>query len=241
MLANVGHIIVVDDDSSLRQVVIRFLEEHNIPAKSASNGAELKRHFEGTQPSLIILDLRLGQDDGLDLLREIRSHSDIPVIITTGHRPDEIDRIVGLELGADDYIVKPFSLRELLARVRAVLRRQEIGRTARASDPARGGYRFNGWQLERRGRTLLDPDGSPVALSKGEYALLLAFLEAPQRPLTREHLLQATRIHEDIFDRSIDVQVLRLRRKLEVDPSTPRVIQTERGVGYVFALPVEAF
>jgi two-component system, OmpR family, response regulator len=241
MLANVGHIIVVDDDSSLRQMVIRFLEEHNIPAKSASNGAELKRHLEGTQPSLIILDLRLGQDDGLDLLREIRSHSDIPVIITTGHRPDEIDRIVGLELGADDYIVKPFSLRELLARVRAVLRRQEMGRTARASDPARGGYRFNGWQLERRGRTLLDPNGNPVALSKGEYALLLAFLEAPQRPLTREHLLQATRIHEDIFDRSIDVQVLRLRRKLEVDPSTPRVIQTERGVGYVFALPVEAF
>jgi two-component system, OmpR family, response regulator len=241
MLANVGHIIVVDDDSSLRQMVIRFLEEHNIPAKSASNGAELKRHFELTEPSLIILDLRLGQDDGLDLLREIRSHSDIPVIITTGHRPDEIDRIVGLELGADDYIVKPFSLRELLARVRAVLRRQEMGRTARASDPARGGYRFNGWQLERRGRTLLDPNGNPVALSKGEYALLLAFLEAPQRPLTREHLLQATRIHEDIFDRSIDVQVLRLRRKLEVDPSTPRVIQTERGVGYVFALPVEAF
>jgi two-component system, OmpR family, response regulator len=241
MLANVGHIIVVDDDSSLRQMVIRFLEEHNIPAKSASNGAELKRHFELTEPSLIILDLRLGQDDGLDLLREIRSHSDIPVIITTGHRPDEIDRIVGLELGADDYILKPFSLRELLARVRAVLRRQEIGRTARASDPARGGYRFNGWQLERRGRTLLDPSGNPVALSKGEYALLLAFLEAPQRPLTREHLLQATRIHEDIFDRSIDVQVLRLRRKLEVDPSTPRVIQTERGIGYVFALPVEAF
>jgi two-component system OmpR family response regulator len=241
MLANVGHIIVVDDDTSLRQMVIRFLEEHNVPAKSASNGAELKRHFEGTQPSLIILDLRLGQDDGLDLLREIRSHSDIPVIITTGHRPDEIDRIVGLELGADDYILKPFSLRELLARVRAVLRRQEIGRTARASDPARGGYRFNGWQLERRGRTLLDPDGNPVALSKGEYALLLAFLEAPQRPLTREDLLQATRLHEDIFDRSIDVQVLRLRRKLEVDPSTPRVIQTERGVGYVFALPVEAF
>jgi two-component system, OmpR family, response regulator len=241
MLANVGHIIVVDDDTSLRHMVIRFLEEHNIPAKSASNGAELKRHFEGTQPSLIILDLRLGQDDGLDLLREIRSHSDIPVIITTGHRPDEIDRIVGLELGADDYIIKPFSLRELLARVRAVLRRQEIGRTARASEPARGGYRFNGWQLERRDRRLLDPGANPVALSKGEYALLLAFLEAPQRPLTREHLLQATRIHEDIFDRSIDVQVLRLRRKLEIDPSTPRVIQTERGVGYIFALPVEAF
>jgi two-component system, OmpR family, response regulator len=177
----------------------------------------------------------------LDLLREIRSHSDVPVIITTGHRPDEIDRIVGLELGADDYIVKPFSLRELLARVRAVLRRQEMGRAARTHEPERGGYRFGGWQLERRARRLIDPDATPVSLSKGEYGLLLAFLEAPQRPLSREYLLQATRVHEDIFDRSIDVQVLRLRRKLEVDPSAPRVIRTERGVGYVFALPVEPF
>jgi two-component system, OmpR family, response regulator len=241
MLADVGHIIVVDDDPTLRQMVIRYLEEHNAPTRAASNRAELHRYLEGTQPSLIILDLRLGQDDGLDLLREIRSHSDVPVIITTGHRPDEIDRIVGLELGADDYIIKPFSLRELLARVRAVLRRQEIGRTARARDSERGGYRFNGWKLERRGRRLIDASDAPVHLSKGEFALLLAFLEAPQRPLTREHLLQATRVHEDIFDRSIDVQVLRLRRKLETDPSAPRVIQTERGIGYIFALPVEPF
>jgi len=241
MLSSAGHIVIVDDDPALRQMVTRYLEDHNVPARSVSNRIEMNRYFEGAHPSLIILDLRLGQDDGLDLLREIRSHSDVPVIITTGHRPDEIDRIVGLELGADDYIVKPFSLRELLARVRAVLRRQEMGRTARARDPERGGYRFNGWQLERRGRRLLDPNKAPVALSKGEYALLLAFLEAPQRPLSREQLLQATRVHEDIFDRSIDVQVLRLRRKLEVDPSAPRVIQTERGVGYVFALPVESF
>lgn len=195
----------------------------------------------GATPSLIILDLRLGQDDGLDLLREIRSHSDVPIIITTGHRRDEIDRVVGLELGADDYIAKPFSLRELLARVRAVLRRHEMGRAARAHDPERGGYRFDGWRLERRSRSLFDPEGNPVSLTKGEYGLLLAFLEAPQRPLTREHLLQATRVHEDIFDRSIDVQVLRLRRKLETDPSAPRVIQTERGVGYIFALAVEPF
>jgi two-component system, OmpR family, response regulator len=241
MLADRGHIVVVDDDPSLRQMVIKYLEDHNVPARSASNRIELNRHFEGAHPSLIILDLRLGQDDGLDLLREIRSHSDIPVIITTGHRPDEIDRIVGLELGADDYIIKPFSLRELLARVRAVLRRQEIGRAARARDPERGGYRFGGWQVDRRGRRLVEPTGTPVTLSKGEYALLLAFLESPQRPLSREQLLQATRVHEDIFDRSIDVQVLRLRRKLEIDPSAPRVIQTERGVGYIFALPVEPF
>src|SRR5712664_4496101 len=239
MLSDVGHVVVVDDDPSLRQMVIRYLEDHNVPAKSASNRTELNRHFAGAVPSLIILDLRLGDDDGLDLLREIRSHSDVPIIIVSGSCLDESDRVVGLELGADDYIIKPFSLRELLARVQAILRRQEMGRVARFRDPERGGYRFDGWQLERRGRRLVDPQGVPVALSKGEYALLLAFLETPQRPLTREHLLQATRLHEDIFDRSIDVQVLRLRRKLERDPKAPCVIKTERGVGYVFATPVE--
>src|SRR3954453_16291613 len=142
-----GHILIVDDDPTIRRRVAGFFEEHNVPAGAVSGRSELSRHFAGANPSLIILDLRLGQEDGLDLLREIRSHSDVPVIITTGHRPDEIDRIVGLELGADDYIIKPFSLRELLARVRAVLRRQEMGRAARARDPERGGYRFNGWVL----------------------------------------------------------------------------------------------
>src|ERR1700753_1102404 len=165
MLADVGYVVVVDDDPTLRQMVTSFLEDHNVPAKSASNKTELNRYFQGGLPTLIILDLRLGQDDGLDLLREIRSPSDVPVIITTGHRPDEIDRIVGLELGADDYIVKPFSLRELLARVRAVLRRGEMGRVARSHDPERGGYRFDGWQLERRGRRLLDHSARPVSLS----------------------------------------------------------------------------
>lgn len=241
MLADVSHIIVVDDDAALRQMVIEYLEQHSVPSRAASSRAELHLHLERTQPSLIILDLRLGQDVGLNMLREIRAHSDVPVIITTGHRLDETDRIVGLESGADDYIIKPFSLRELLARVRAVLRRQDMGRAARAHEPERGGYRFNGWKLERRGRSLIDVNNTKVPLSKGEYALLLAFLEAPQRPLTREHLLQATRFHEDIFDRSVDVQVLRLRRKLEADPSAPRIIQTERGVGYVFTIPVEPF
>jgi two-component system, OmpR family, response regulator len=188
---------------------------------------------------LVILDLRLGEEDGLDLLREIRASSDVPVIIITGHRRDEIDRVVGLELGADDYLTKPFNLRELLARVRAVLRRFDAGRSVPAREPGRGRWQFSGWQLDRRTRRLTDPDGAPVTLTKGEYALLIAFLDAPQRPLSREHLLQATRVHEDVFDRSIDVQILRLRRKLERDPSAPRMIQTERGVGYVFAVPVE--
>jgi two-component system OmpR family response regulator len=232
-------VLVVDDDPAMRHMVVNYLEDHNIRAISASGRQEMVRLLAVDEPSLVILDLRLGQENGLDLLREIRSRFDIPVIITTGHRRDEIDRVVGLELGADDYVTKPFGLRELLARVRAVLRRREAGRAAPQRDPERGRCRFGGWQLDRRNRRLTDPHGAPVALTKGEYALLIAFLDAPQRPLSREHLLQATRVHEDVFDRSIDAQVLRLRRKLETDPSAPRVIQTERGVGYVFALAVE--
>jgi two-component system OmpR family response regulator len=175
------------------------------------------------------------------VLRDIRSRSDVPVIIMTGHRRDEIDRVVGLELGADDYVTKPFGLRELLARVRAVLRRHDFGRAASEHEPASGGFRFEGWELDLRAHRLLNPEGATVPLTKGEYALLVAFLNAPGRPLTREHLLQATRVHEDVFDRSIDVQVLRLRRKLEADPSAPRAIQTERGVGYRFSLPVQQY
>ena len=235
------NVLVVDDDPATRRMVTSYFEEHDVSASSAAGRQDLTRHLaEGQEPSLIILDLRLGREDGLDLLREIRSNSDVPVIITTGHRLEEIDRVVGLELGADDYVTKPFGLRELLARVRAVLRRHELGGLARAREPQRGGYKFGGWQLERDNRRLTSPNGIAVTLTKGEYALLVAFLEAPQRPLTRERLLQATRVHEDIFDRSIDVQVLRLRRKLESHASAPQIIRTERGVGYVFALPVEA-
>jgi two-component system OmpR family response regulator len=233
------NVLVVDDDSAMQQMLKGYLEQHNVRVISALHRQEAGRQLAAGSPDIVILDLRLGRDDGLDLLREIRAHSDVPVIITTGHRRDEIDRVVGLELGADDYITKPFGPRELLARIRAVLRRQELGRAAWQRDPEVGRYQFGGWQLDRRARRLTDPSGGPVALTKGEYALLVAFLDAPRRPLTREHLLQATRVHEDVFDRSIDVQILRLRRKLETDPSAPRIIQTERGVGYVFTLPVE--
>jgi len=234
-----GRIFIVEDDPIMKQMVGDYLEQHNMRVVSASGRQEMVQHFAAGEPDLIILDLRLGQEEGFDLLREIRSRSDVPVIITTGDRRDEIDRVVGLELGADDYITKPFSLRELLARIRAVLRRQEAGRAAPQRDPERGRCKFGGWQLDRRTRRLTDPAGTPVALTKGEYALLIAFLDAPQRPLSREHLLQATRVHEDVFDRSIDVQILRLRRRLETDPSAPSIIRTERGVGYVFALSVE--
>ena len=220
-------------------MILNYFEQNSIRTLGASGRQEMIRQLAGAEVSLVILDLRLGQEDGLDLLREVRSSSDVPVIIITGHRPDDIDRVVGLELGADDYVTKPFNLRELLARVRAVLRRLNSRRASPSREPQRGCWRFSGWQLDRRTRRLTDPSGAPVALTKGEYALLVAFLEAPQRPLSREYLMQTTRAHEDVFDRSIDVQILRLRRKLERDPSTPRVIQTERGVGYVFAVPVE--
>jgi DNA-binding response OmpR family regulator len=234
-------ILFVDDDLALQRMVANYLEGHNMRLAGASQRQEALRHFAGDEPGLVILDLSLGREDGLDLLREIRSRSDVPVIITTGHRRDEIDRVVGLELGADDYLTKPFGLRELLARIRAVLRRQELGRVAWQRTAERGRCKFGGWLLDRGARRLTGPDGSLIALTKGEYALLVAFLDAPQRPLTREHLLQSTRVHEDVFDRSIDVQVLRLRRKLERDPSMPSIIRTERGIGYVFALAVESF
>ena len=232
-------VLVVEDDAALQRMIVNYFGENNIRTLVACGRQQMVRQLGGTEVNLVILDLRLGQEDGLDLLREVRSSSDVPVIIITGHRRDDIDRVVGLELGADDYLTKPFNLRELLARVRAVLRRFDSGRTAPARDAGRGRFRFCGWQLDCRTRRLTDPDGAAVTLTKGEYALLLAFLDAPQRPLSREHLLQATRVHEDVFDRSIDVQILRLRRKLERDPSAPRVIQTERGIGYVFAVAVE--
>src|SRR6267142_935849 len=171
-------VLVVEDDPALQRMILNYFVENNIRTLVASNGQEMVGHLAGADVNLVILDLRLGLEDGLDLLRKVRLSSEVPVIIITGHRLDDIDRVVGLELGADDYLTKPFNLRELLERVR---------------------FRFSGWQLDRKSRQLTDPAGAPVALTKGEYAMLLAFLEAPQRPLSREHLLQATRVHEDVF------------------------------------------
>lgn len=233
-----GRVLVVDDDPVMRHMIISFLNDHHCLAVGSSGADDIAPQLDANQFSLVVLDVQLGQRDGFDILRQIRARSDIPVILITGQRQDDIDRVVGLELGADDYISKPFNLRELLARGRAILRRQEMGRQS-SSVPQKGGYRFNGWELRRRTRTLTDSTGEAVSLTKNEYALLVAFLEAPRRPLSREHLLQATRTHEDIFDRSIDVQVLRLRRKMEADPAQPQLIRTERGIGYVFDASVE--
>ncbi len=239
-LTEQARILIVDDDVAFRGMLSTYLEQQSIRVHTAGSGNEMSHHITVREPDLVLLDLRLDKEDGLDLLRDLRSRSDVPIIIMTGHRREEIDRVVGLELGADDYLSKPFGLRELLARIRAVLRRHEYGRND-SDDQTLGGYRFDGWELDLKAHRLTAKGGEPVQLTKGEYALLVAFLAAPGRALTREYLLQATRVHEDVFDRSIDVQVLRLRRKLELDPSVPRTIQTERGLGYRFTLAVEQF
>jgi two-component system OmpR family response regulator len=232
-------LLVVAQDSAKRHQMIDYLESHHIRATSAAMRREALRQLAASKPDLIVLDTRLWQANGLDLFRDIRLASDVPLIIVGCHQPDEADRVIALELGADDYVTDPLGLRELVARIRAVLRRREVRCLAPSDEPRQGRCRFGGWQLDRRTRRLTSPAGVPVALTKGEYALLAAFLDAPLLPLSREGLLQATRVHEDVFDRSIDARVFRLRRKLETDAAAPHLIRTERGIGYVFAVPVE--
>jgi DNA-binding response OmpR family regulator len=169
---------------------------------------------------------------------QIRPDTEVPVVMT-GHRRDSADPRVGLELRVDESLVRSDELHALLARVHAVLRQLDAGFSAPPIDPKHRHFRFCGWQLDCRTRVLTNPTGAPVALTKGEYTLLVVFLNAPQRPLSREYLLQATHLHESVSDRSIDVQVLRLRRKLEPGPGAPRVLRTERGFGYLFAVPVQ--
>jgi DNA-binding response OmpR family regulator len=193
-----------------------------------------------TPVDLIVLDMKLAGEDGLALIRDLGPRSDVPIIVLTGARREEVDRVIGLELGADDYVLKPFSMRELLARIRAVLRRAEIRDALHHKNEKRTLYRFGDWVLNLRTRQLTAPCGQPVALTHGEFSLLAAFLQSPQRVLSREQLLAATRMHEDVFDRSVDAQILRLRRKLEAVPSHPALIRTERGAGYIFVAPVLA-
>jgi two-component system OmpR family response regulator len=229
----IPRVLVIDDDPAMQRLISEHINNHNMRAVIASDQRTMLNAMAAREPDLVILDLHLGSDDGLDLLRNLRGRSVVPVILISGHRREEIDRVIGLELGADDYLTKPFSLRELLARSRALLRR----RTMDMLHPVRREeqrYHFLGWQFDQRERQLTSPSGVVISLTKGEFALLSAFVAAPHRALSREHLLQATRVHEDVYDRSIDVQILRLRRKLEDDASNPRLIRTERGVGYIF-------
>jgi two-component system OmpR family response regulator len=234
------HILAVDDDSTMRELIAEYLSSRGFRVSAVGNGQDMARILEEEIVDLVVLDLKLAEEDGLQLVRELRARSNLPIIVITGHRREEVDRIVGLELGADDYLTKPFNLRELLARVRALLRRAQVNQTPSQSDAKGTKYRFVGWELNLRLRRLTSPMGTLVALTNAEFNLLAAFLRAPQQVLSREQLLAATRVHNDeVYDRSIDVQILRLRRKLEAEPSTPELIKTERGVGYIFSAPVE--
>lgn len=226
------HILVVDDDREIRDLLSRFLRKHGFRVTAAAEGREMRKVLESGKFDLVVLDLMLPGEDGLSLCRWLRSTSPVPVIMLTAVG-EETDRIIGLEMGADDYLAKPFNPRELLARIRAVLRRSEGLPKAEAR---KGILQFDGWRLDADRRELYRPDNELVPLTSGEYDLLAALVERAQRVLTRDQLLDLTRGRNTVpFDRSIDVQISRLRRKIEVDPREPARIKTVRGGGYVFA------
>lgn len=232
-----AHLLIVDDDREIRDLLGRFLTKHGYRVTTARDGREMRKALTDWRIDLIVLDLMLPGEDGLSLCQRLRADSSIPIIMLTA-MGEEIDRIIGLEMGADDYMPKPFNPRELLARVKAVLRRADGGL---ANQRATGEImRFAGWTLDLARRRLGSPDDVIVDLSAGEFGLLVAFVEHPQRALSRDQLLDLTRGRAAApFDRSIDIQVSRLRRKIEADPKAPELIKTVRSGGYMFTAAVE--
>ena len=230
------HVLVVDDDAEIRKLLGEYLERNGFRVSLANDGRDMRRALEAGRPDLVVLDLMLPGDSGLALCRDLRAGSNLPVIMLTA-RADEVDRIVGLEMGADDYLAKPFSPRELLARIKSILRRTR-GRPSGRADAHR--LRFAGWTLDLAARQLVAPDGVIVALSGSEFRLLSVFLEHPNRVLDRNQLMDLTAGRDGSpFDRSIDVQVSRLRLRLREDAREPRIIKTVRSEGYVLAAAVQ--
>jgi two-component system, OmpR family, response regulator len=238
---HVDHILVVDDDREIRELVGNYLKKNGLRVSLAANGRQMRSFLEGSAVDLIVLDIMMPGDDGLKLCRELRvgKHKATPVLMLTA-RNDETDRIIGLEMGADDYLTKPFSARELLARINAVLRRTRmLPPNLQISESSRL-LRFGQWRLDTSARHLLDEADTVVALSGAEYRLLRVFVDHPQRVLSREQLLNLTQGREaDVFDRSIDLLVSRLRQRLLDDAREPACIKTVRSEGYVFSLPVQ--
>ena len=232
------HILVVEDDRATCDLISQYLRDNHFEISTAATGAEAEQVLKSNAIELVILDLNLPDQDGLMLAKRLLAERDLPIVMLTG-RTDEVDRVVGLEIGADDYVTKPFSPRELLARVRAVLRRAQ-GRAASRREQALRVYRFAGFELRTGTRKLVAPDGKELELTSGEFSLLAAFLKAPQQILSRDQLLEASRMYDDVYDRSIDVQILRLRRKIEKNAAEPQLIKTERGAGYYLDCTVEA-
>ena len=234
------HILIVDDDPQIRDLLQEYFTSNELRVKVASCGKEMTGILVDHSIDLVVLDRRLGGEDGMVLARRLREESAIPIILLTGVC-EEADRIMGLELGADDYLTKPFSPRELLARVRTVLRRTKGEALTETKQRDVRAYRFASFEVNMRTRRLSkNQPGHRIDLSNGEFNLLAALVAAPQRILTRDQLVEASHVYDnEVYDRSIDIQVFRLRRKIEIDPSQPQFILTERGVGYSFNLPVE--
>jgi DNA-binding response OmpR family regulator len=234
------HVLAVDDDPAIRQLVHDYLSENELRVTTVASGKELDAVMARETIDLVVLDGRLHGEDGLQIARRLREVSTIPILMLTG-RADEADLVMGLELGADDYLTKPFSPRELLARIRALLRRARSQASVADTITQVRAYRFGGWELSVALRRLKAADGRTVELTNGEFSLLAAFVSSPQRILSRQQLLDLSRLHNDeVHDRSIDVQILRLRRKIEADPAHPSCIKTARGVGYRFDAVVDA-
>ena len=233
-----AHILAVDDDPIIRQTIADYMGRYEFRVTAVADGGAMQAVLAHEVVDLVVLDLRLQAEDGMALARRLREESAIPIVMLTGRRA-EADRVMGLELGADDYLTKPFSPRELLARIRAVLRRRRPEVQQGRPEGIRA-YRFDGWELNLNTRRLWARDGRAVRLSNGEYSLLLVLLGAPNRVLTRDQLLDMSRLHsDDVYNRSVNTQILRLRRKLETDPAKPCYILSERGAGYVFRVAVE--
>ncbi len=234
------HVLIVDDDVEICTIVKEYLSQERYPVSVAHNGSEMRRIVQRSAVDIALLDLMLPQENGLTLARSLHTENpDIGIIMVTG-RGETVDRIIGLEMGADDYLVKPFHLRELLARIKSV-RRRAVPLVTSQTAGGSSQFRFAGWLLDASARELYAPAGRRVRLTTGEFDLLAAFVNHPNQLLSRDHLLDLARHRESgPFDRTIDVQVGRLRRKLDDDPKQPHLIKTLRGAGYIFAVPVEA-
>ncbi|CDI11691.1 response regulator [Agrobacterium sp. CMT1] len=240
-MEHIDHILVVDDDREIRELVSSYLKKNGLRTTVAADGRQMRSFLDGNTVDLIVLDVMMPGDDGLVLCRELRAgkHKATPVLMLTA-RDDEMDRIIGLEMGADDYLSKPFAARELLARIKAILRRTRMLPPNLQISEAGQLLTFGDWRLDTVGRHLLDRDGTTVALSGAEYRLLRVFIDHPQRVLNRDQLLNLTQGRDaEIFDRSIDLLVSRVRQRLGDDAREPTYIKTVRAEGYVFSVPVE--
>ena len=238
---NVLHIAVVDDEVEITRLLAGYLANHGYRASQLHDGSALMRLMPVDPPALVLLDLGLPGEDGFAIARQLREHWRCGLVIITG-RGDSVDKVVGLEVGADDYVTKPFDLRELLARIKAVLRRvaPDEASVRAGGAPLREGLRFAQWALDLAARRLAGSDGREVPLTSGEFDLLRVFVENPGRVLSRDFLLERTRGREAApFDRTIDVQIGRLRKKLEVDAEDPQIIKSVRGAGYILVATVE--